>query len=58
VAAREQRDQQVIDHVGLSHDPLADLGHQCPPGLGQLPGCFQISIQVHFVRSPARSPAP
>ena len=49
VAAGEQRDQQVIDDVALPDDPLADLGHQRPPGLGQLAGCLQIPVEIQFV---------
>ena len=36
MAAREQRDQELLDHAALADDPLVDLGHDLVVGLGEL----------------------
>jgi hypothetical protein len=36
VTAREQRDQELLDHAALADDPLVDLGHDLVVGLREL----------------------
>jgi hypothetical protein len=46
VPAREQRDQQVIDHAFLTDDALPDLGQQQPAGGGHLAHGVQVAYRI------------